>query len=119
MAIADQVKLAYVVETSYAAGMGGAFQELRYVSEDFGQDTSTKRSAEIRSDRQTENVIRTSIGATGTLNAELSLNTFNDFILSAVCDTAWAAALTETSTSISFNGTTDKIIHASAFAVCL
>ena len=115
MAIADQVKLAYVVETSYAAGMGGAFQELRYVSEDFGQDTSTKRSAEIRSDRQTENVIRTSIGATGTLNAELSLNTFNDFILSAVCDTAWSTALTETSSAIYFTAPS-TINHQGSFA---
>ena len=117
-ATADQVILAYIVETTYKTAVSGSnLQKIRFTGEDLGQDTSSTRSAEIRDDRQTSDMIRTNIGASGTVNVELNLSTFSTWLASALMDSAWAAPLTGDAADIDISFATGNIItHATGFA---
>ena len=113
---ADQVTLAYIEETTFkTARTGSNLQKLRFTGEDLGQDTSTTRSAEIRDDRQTSEIIRTSTGASGTISTELNLTTYSDWLASGLMDSAWSAAVTETSSAIYFTAPS-TINHQGSFA---
>ena len=118
-ATADQVRLAYIKESTYGVQVTGSnLQTLRFTSEDLGHDTSSVRSAEIRNDREVADIVRTNIGASGSVNVELALATFNDWLASAIGDSAWSALVTVDSadTNISFTAP-DTITHATAWAV--
>ncbi len=77
---ADRIKLIYAEEVAYGTREPtGPYKELRFTSESLQKTTEFVVSSEIRSDRQNADVIRTSIGAGGDLNFELSYATFDDY----------------------------------------
>lgn len=92
MSDADRINLAYVQETTYATTPASpAFTLLRITSESLSQETTTVRSAEIRSDRQTADVVRTNINVSGDINFELSYGTYDDLLVSALLAADWSS----------------------------
>lgn len=93
MADANRTLLSYKKESTFAVAPTGNYQELRHTGETLGQDTSSVRSAEIRADRQTPDIIRTDIGAAGGFGVELSFGTFDDLLASFLFDSAWSSSV--------------------------
>jgi hypothetical protein len=81
---------------------------LRLTSESLKQDTSVVTSNEIRADRQRSDVIRTAISVSGDIQAEMSADTFDDWILDAVMatGTTFAAGASHTALTLTFAATT-------------
>lgn len=87
----NRVALRYKKESSYGTLPGSpVFQNLRYTSESFKQDTESTQSQEIRSDRATADIIRTGISASGEIGFELSYGTYDE-IMAAVLGQSGAA----------------------------
>lgn len=88
--------LAYQKEATYGlTPTTGAYQLIRFVSEDLQQNTGTLESNEIDPGRQVTDVTRSSLSAGGTVNAEISNKTYKDWwewLLQA--DATWAVGAT-------------------------
>jgi len=97
MSDADRASLAYHEEATFkeapspgASGPRANYRKVRFTGENLGQDNSTVRSAEIRSDRQTTDVIRTNVSASGNIDFEFSGldssddGVFDDLIIAAI-----------------------------------
>ena len=52
MSDANQVRIGYTAESTFATTPSAALQLVRFTGESLGQQTDTTTSAEIRSDRQ-------------------------------------------------------------------
>jgi len=93
----NRMLLSFVKETGFAEDPPTpvpTLQNLRYTSESLGQDTDTIESQEIRADRQTSDVIRTRVSASGDTNHELSFGTFDGLFESALLsDSAFSAVV--------------------------
>lgn len=99
MSDANRVNLAYVEEATFGVtGSAPTFTDLRYTSESLGQDTNTTRSQEIRSDRQTPDVIRTNIQGAGDINFELSYGEYDPLFEAGLLSADWSAPVTNTGT---------------------
>ena len=61
-------------------------QALRFTSEDLKIDTTTTVSEEIRDDRQYSDIIPTKIEASGSINTEMSYESYDDFMAAAICN---------------------------------
>ncbi len=104
----NRVRLSYQAEGSYKAAVTGNYNDFRYTGENLALDTTTVRSNEIRSDRQTTDLIRTDIKVGGTVDFEMSsaggagaTNEFpDDFFLWGLFASAWSAAVTVTASTI-------------------
>lgn len=99
MSSADQVGLALVEETTFGDVPSGppTLQQLRFTSEDLRQDTNTVRSAEIRTDRQTPDIIRVGLSNAGSINFELSYAAYDALFEAALLSSDWSAAVTDIS----------------------
>jgi len=85
MSDTNRVKVAFVKESTYGEQVTtDKLQVLRITGESLKQDSSIIPSEEIRDDRQISNVVRTTLGASGAINFELSHQTFDDLIAAAV-----------------------------------
>ena len=92
---ANLVQLAFVAETVFGATVTGSnLKLLRHTGENLKQDTSVDQSKEIRSDRQVADIVRTSIGASGAINFELSYDAFDDWLLAALMAASWSSPVT-------------------------
>jgi len=93
MSDSNRVQLGYKKETGgYAISPTGEYAALRITGESLHQETSTITSAEIRSDRQISDVVRSNLNAAGDTNWELSYN-FLDLLESALMsNSTWAGA---------------------------
>jgi hypothetical protein len=101
MADSSQVQVSYLLETSLGVIPNSAFQALRLTGgSNFGQTTSTVRSAEIRGDAQKAGTFRTDVAASPTLNVELSPGTFDDFVQALLRGT-WSTPVNLAGTDIS------------------
>lgn len=99
MSDSNRVRLSIVEETVFGTEPGTpTFQELRYVSEDLGQELQSQPSAEILSNRQQRDEIILSQSGNGNINCELSATTF-DLLFQAVL---MAAALGNNGTTLRF-----------------
>ncbi len=87
------------------AGAGGPMKILRVLGESLKAGGASTESAEINSSRLRTGVRRTSVDAAGTINFELSGGTFDDWILAALCASAWSTAVTVTGTTVSVSST--------------
>lgn len=75
MADSNRVSLGVVEESTFGTTPNSpTYEEVRFTSEDFGQNNDTTQSSEIRSDRQIPDIIRTLITADGGFDFELSYN---------------------------------------------
>jgi hypothetical protein len=108
MADANRMNLAYEDEDingsgSYGVTVGTELIDLRFTSESIAQITGTVNSAEIRSDRQIVDHLRTTINVAGDMNIELSYGAFDDFIRWGLQSAAWTTPVVSGVT----NGTND------------
>jgi len=114
MSNADQLRLSYVEEVTWGTMPSSSLTDLRFTSESLGQDTDSATSAEIRSDRQVTDLVRTKIGASGDINVEMSYAAFDDFLEAGLLSTDWSASATETDTNYSMASADNSINDASA-----
>lgn len=117
----NRVALRIRKETSYGVLPGSpVFQNLRYTSESFKQDTESTQSQEIRSDRAVSDIIRTGVAASGEIGFEMSYGSYDE-IMSAVLgdtDTAFSAIHTiSASTGISADNATNSFTSSGLFTV--
>lgn len=92
---ANLVQIAYGKEVTFGVPITAShLKKLRHTGESLKQDTSVDQSKEIRSDRQVADIVRTSIGASGGLNFELSYSTYDDFLLSVLMAASWSSPVT-------------------------
>lgn len=91
MSDSNAVKLRYVPEVTYGVTPvdDSGWKELRYVSETFSASPVTVNSAEVRADRAISDMPKTNTTITGSINYELSANTYDDFIEAGLGGT-WA-----------------------------
>jgi len=119
MSNADRVGLAFFEETTWGELPGSAptLQDLRFVSESLAQETGTTRSPEIRDDRQTSHVHRTSVNASGDINFELSFDGFDAFLSAALgsADFTPDDSVTSDDTDVVFVAATSQINSMGAF----
>jgi len=106
---ANVVSLAYIAETTPGTTPAGGLTYLRYKTADFNANISTTVSQEIRSDRATTDLVRTSASSDGTVAFELSAVEYEPFIESAVGNT-FSTAVSVSSTAISASAGTNSII---------
>jgi len=91
MSDADRMGLAYQEETTYGTlPASPTLIDLRLTSESIAQVTGTVNSAEIRSDRQIVDHIRTTINVAGDINIELSYSAFDDFLEAGLLSADWS-----------------------------
>jgi len=105
MSDTNRVAAKYVKESTFGITPSTpTMTNIRLTGESLKQTTQTTKSAEIRSDRQVPDVIRTGIGVEGDFNFELSpgdsgtAGPFDDFIASSLQASAWAADVVSTGT---------------------
>jgi len=100
MSDANRTQLGFIAESTYGTTPSSALQALRFTSESLNNQESTVESAEILSDRNLVDVIRTGEYGQGTINGELSAGTL-DTLLEGVLAGSWSSNVLE-------NGTTKK-----------
>ena len=101
MSDSSQVKIGYGKETVWGTTPAVAFQADRFTSESFGFDITTTRSREITGDRQTSSLIQTDAGASGSQPGELSAQTYDERLVSALMSSGWSTAVAISLTDIS------------------
>lgn len=102
MSDADRMGLSYQEETTFGVlPASPTLIDLRMTSESIAQVTGTVNSAEIRSDRQIVDHIRTTINVAGDINIELSYSAFDDFLEAGLLSADWTAEVTLTAIDIS------------------
>lgn len=113
MSDADRVRLSYAEETTFAdeAFAPSALIDLRFTAESLKQATDVARSAEIRDDRQTSDVVRVGVRAEGDINFEFSDSTFDDLIVAVLqASDTWGSAPSDiTGTTFSLTAATDTL----------
>jgi len=87
----NRVSLAYAPEATFATLPGTGWKALRFSSESLKQNTGHQVSTEIRSDRQIPDVIRTDIGAAGTVAGELSYDAWDDWLEYSLLSAGWSS----------------------------
>ena len=98
MSESNRVRIAY-----RAAGSTDPWQVIRRTGDALTAGTETQRSDEIRSDRMRSGQKVTTITAGGTIDFEMSSQSFDDFLAAALC-TAWATdVLTVGTTTVRFD----------------
>lgn len=103
-ATANRTALYQVKETVWGTTPASpALKEVRYTGESLNDNISTEKSKEIRSDRMVSDLIVVDSSPSGGVNIELSYDSFDNFIESAMMST-WGTplAITATTTDISF-----------------
>jgi len=94
MSDADRVGLAYKQESSYGVFPTGnpTLRNVLFTSESLVHNKNLVRSNEIRTDRQRDAAIRTSVNASGAINFELWPTAFEDFLKASIqSDADWSA----------------------------
>lgn len=102
MSDTTRVQLAYIKETTFnTKKTGSALQIIRKLSEDLALQSESHVSGEMNSDRQTSGIRRVRFSTAGPVNFEFSYGTYDDWLASAIQDSAWASAVTVTASTIS------------------
>ncbi len=92
MSDANRAKFSYVKESTWGQTPATALKDFRLTSDSLSQATDTTQSAEIRSDRQVADIIRTAFRAQGGVNWELSYGAPDD-LLEGWFMNIWSTAL--------------------------
>ena len=83
----NRAGLAYLKEATWGTTPASALTDLRWTGESFSGGITTTKSAEIRSDRQTTDLILTGSEGSGGFNFELSYSDFDELLEGAL----WSA----------------------------
>jgi len=116
MADSDRIQMSYIEESEFGVEEADSpLQVLRLTGESLKQDTTTELSKEIRSDRQVSDVKRTSIGASGDINTELSFEAYDDLLAAALFSAGWSAEVADIDADITISAAaTDNSFNDSA-----
>ena len=95
MSDANRMLLSFVEEVAFGVFPSANLQDIRFVSESLKQETETITSAEVRSDRQIEDIVRANLNAAGDLSLELSFNTYDSFMEAALLSGDFSSAVTK------------------------
>lgn len=101
MSDTNRAQIASLKETNWGVTPGSAMTRKRFTSESLGFDISNTKSAEIRSDRQIQDLIQNGAEATGGVNIELSYGSYDDELLAALQGSGWSTAVAISATDIS------------------
>ncbi len=122
MSDSNRVMLGYAKESTYGTAPGGTWDPLRITSESLHQETSTITSAELRSDRQIPDVVRSNISVAGDTSWELSYDlgynradasTGDLFRAALMADSTWAggeSVVADVSNTIDVDEGNNKLI---------
>jgi hypothetical protein len=106
MADANRSQLAYIAETTWGTTPGTAnLQKLRFTDESLSFNIENIQSNEIRSDRQTTDLIQTGADCSGGISFELSYGALDDLLIGALWAVQWEGVAT-TATAILTSGAT-------------
>lgn len=109
LASSSRLGLKYKQESTFGTTPGtGNHYELRLTGESLNFDIQTETSKEIRSDRQTTDLVQVGASANGGINFELSYGEYDAFIAS-VLQGAWVEAGTNGESTISATFTTTTL----------
>lgn len=75
--VADEIIIGYVEEVTWGTDPGTTRTLVRVTSENLRQVTDTVQSNEITGSRMVQDIVRTNVGVEGTIEWELSANTFD------------------------------------------
>lgn len=104
----NQRKLIYATESTWGTKPASGWKTFRSTGDSLDATQETTVSEEIRSDRMTSDVIRTSFGASGSIDIEMSYSTYDDF-LASVLYSSWQDVIESsiTATAAISSGTYD------------
>ena len=92
---ANRAQLAYIEETTFGSQVTGSnLQTMRLTGESLKGTQETQVSNELRSDRQISDIVRTGLGMSGGVNAEMSYGAYDDLILAGLMASAWSSPVT-------------------------
>lgn len=94
MSDTNRAQISQIKESVYKVTPSGNLKILRITSENLSMQTTTVRSNEIRSDRQSTGIKRTNVQAGGGINFELSYGAFDDNFASVLMGGTWASPVT-------------------------
>lgn len=121
MSIADRMRMSWEEETTtYGTMEGGNLTDLRFTSESLAAAIQTVSSAEIRSDRNVAELLRTDMSVAGDLNFELTYGSFDSFLEMMLGVAAWGSEAelvgAAENLAITFTASTGNISAVGAFA---
>lgn len=117
MSEANRARLLYVAESSWGVTPTGppTLTVIRRTGGSFSQNPSHSTSAEVRSDRQVADLIRTGLAPTGSVDFEMSFSS-HDALLEGVFLDTWSTAVKDTSaTDFSITASTGAVQSTGAF----
>ena len=109
MSDANQVAISYEIESTWGTDPDDTSQKINFTSESLKGETGSTRSASIRDDRQTPDIIRNSLRANGDINVEWQIDAYDDLLEGLLmADTGFDSETTVISaaTTVSFTQTT-------------
>lgn len=100
LATSNRTAIRYVAESVFGVTPATpALQEIRYTGESINYSLRNIKSQEIRSDRNTTDLVQVQSDAGGDVNFELSATTFDEWIEAALCGT-WTADVLKNGTEL-------------------
>jgi len=106
MSSSNRMRVAYEIETAWGELNGAPdMNEARLTSESLNFDIENTTSEELRSDRNTTDLVQTSRSASGGIDLELSYETYDDFLLSALHTAAWSTPVAVSDNDIAATAT--------------
>jgi hypothetical protein len=101
----NRTGLAYVKEVAWGTNPATTMADLRWTGESFSYNLTKTKSTEIRSDRQSTDLILTGAECSGGFNFELSYSDFDEFMTGALWSAGWSTASTigDVATDIGFD----------------
>lgn len=102
-AVGSFARIAVVPEVTWGVNPGAGFVYKRFTSDSLNQDTKTTQSKEIRPDRNNQDTIRTDLSASGDLNFEKSVTSFDELIAGAMMSD-WSTSVALAGQSIDISG---------------
>lgn len=108
MADSSRTQMYYSSEATWGAALtagNDTLQTLRFTGESLSYNLGTTKSVEIRSDRQTADLIQNSAEAGGDINFELSYSTYDDFLKAALYSAGWSTTIAISSATIAASET--------------
>ena len=113
MSDADRVNIAFVEEVTFGTSPSASMSRLRFTSESLNMETDTVQSAEITSDRQVKDLIRTNVRGVGDVNVEMSYDVIDAFLQAALFSAAWSAQVNVLSETVTPTVSGNKFVAAS------
>ena len=97
----NRAALRYFKEVTYGTVTGNPkFTNLRYTNESLGFDPTTIRTDTIRSDRQSDDVVRVDIGASGDVGFELACKEYDPFYEAVLFSPVFSADTTVVTSAV-------------------